>query len=184
MKFRRTARPAGHSIRVNGKGAAGADVPELTVVVCTYNRYDVLPDAIARSPRTQTIDAKKPGDSRRRQFRRAYESQKAYWDQHVVHANRTADRTMRYRAFPRAQTPRCAARRATFYRLYRRRCRGDAEADANAHRYVFARSRMRGAVSGSGRADLAGLEPAWLHTLHRGYFTIDWISRRRNAANC
>jgi GT2 family glycosyltransferase len=46
------ARPHGTS---NGAGPASAVLPSITAIICTYNRYDVLRDAI-RSLQTQTLD--------------------------------------------------------------------------------------------------------------------------------
>jgi GT2 family glycosyltransferase len=156
------------SIRVNGKGAAGADVPELTVVVCTYNRYDVLPDAIA-SLETQTIDAKKleilvvdnSGD---------IQSQKAYWDQHVVPQNGR----LIFDAVPglsRARNTALREARGEFIAYID----DDAVAMPDWCEMLIATFRAHpnaGAVGGPVEPIWPGSEPAWLHTLHRGYFTI------------
>jgi GT2 family glycosyltransferase len=156
-------------LRANGAGDAGA--PELTVVICTYNRYDVLPDAIA-SLETQTVDPKRleilvvdnSGDA---------DSQTAYWKQHVVPSNarRIVDPVP---GLSRARNTALREAHGEFIAYI------DDDAVAlpgwcEALIDTFQGHENAGAVGGPVEPIWPGTQPEWLHALHRGYFTIvDW----------
>lgn len=156
------------TIRINGAGDTDATSPELTVVICTYNRYDVLPDAIA-SLETQTIDAKRleilvvdnSGDT---------DSQAAYWNQHVVphNARLIVDSVP---GLSRARNTALREARGEFIAYI------DDDAVAlpgwcEALIDTFRAHPSAGAAGGPVEPIWPGTQPEWLHTLHRGYFTI------------
>jgi glycosyltransferase involved in cell wall biosynthesis len=154
------------SHRLNGSGADSATA--LTAVICTYNRYDVLGDAIA-SLEAQSIDpdaleiliVDNSADA---------QSQAAYWNQNVVPSN------ARLIIDP---VPGLSRARNTALR----QAKGDIVAyiddDAialpgwtEALVDTFARHKTAGLVGGPVEPIWPGAQPEWLHKLHRGYFTI------------
>ncbi|MGD0191526.1 MAG: glycosyltransferase family 2 protein [Rhizomicrobium sp.] len=154
------------SHRLNGSGAEIA--PALTAVICTYNRYDVLGDAIA-SLESQGVDPDRleiliVDNSTDTQ------SQAAYWNQNVVPAN------ARLIIDP---VPGLSRARNTALR----QARGDIIAYidddaialpgwAGALIDIFARHETAGSAGGPVEPIWPATQPAWLHKLHRGYFTI------------
>jgi glycosyltransferase involved in cell wall biosynthesis len=165
------------AIRVNGGGErkSGLTTPEITVVVCTYNRYDVLPDAIA-SLETQTIDPKaleilivdNSGDT---------ESQTAHWKQHAVPPNA--------RLIIDA-VPGLSRARNTALREARGEVIAYIDDDAvampgwcEAILDVFRKHKNAGSAGGPVEPIWPGSPPAWLHKQHRGYFTIVHLGDER-----
>jgi len=161
-----------NDITINGSSndarKPGAKSPEMTVVVCTYNRYDVLPDAIA-SLETQTIDPETieilvVDNSGNRA------SQTAHWEQHVVPANaRLIIDTV----------PGLSRARNTALR----------EAQADIIAYIdddaiavpgwceailetFREQGNAGAAGGPVEPIWPASSPPWLHRIHRGYYSI------------
>jgi GT2 family glycosyltransferase len=153
--------------RANGAGAETL-VPELTVVICTYNRYDVLPDALA-SLEAQTLDADaieilvvdNSSD---------FEAQGAHWEQNAIPANARVifDRTP---GLSRARNTALREAKAEFIAYM------DDDAMASpewcqALLDTFRGHPNAGAVGGPVEPIWPGPPPSWLHRLHRGYFTI------------
>ena len=156
--------------RVNGSGQGehDANVPDLTVVVCTYNRYDVLPDAIA-SLETQSIDPDAleiivVDNSSDRQ------AQTAYWNQHVVPSNgRLIFDSVA--GLSRARNTALREAKGEFIAYI------DDDAIAlpgwcEALVTAFRAQESAGAAGGPVEPIWPGAEPTWVHKLHRGYFTI------------
>jgi len=147
---------------------AGAKTPEITVVICTYNRYDVLADAIA-SLETQTIDSAameilvvdNSSDT---------ESQAAHWGRHAVPSNAR----LIIDAVPGLSRARNTALREAKGEII---AYIDDDAIATpgwcaAIVEIFRLQENAGTVGGPVEPIWPGKQPEWLHELHRGYFTI------------
>jgi glycosyltransferase involved in cell wall biosynthesis len=153
---------------MNGAAADRTKAPDLTVVICTYNRYDVLPDAVA-SLESQSIDAAAleilvVDNSSDRQ------AQTAHWGQHAVPPNaRLIIDTV----------PGLSRARNTALREARADIIAYIDDDAMAEPGwckalvdTFRAHEKAGAVGGPVEPIWPGTQPPWLHKLHRGYFTI------------
>ena len=142
--------------------------PEITVVICTYNRYDVLPDAIA-SLEMQTADAAaieilvvdNSGDEA---------SQTTHWAQHVVPANaRLIIDTV----------PGLSRARNSALREARAGIIGFIDDDAiavpgwcEAILATFREHGNAGSAGGPVEPIWPAVSPPWLHRIHRGYYSI------------